>query len=113
MICNLIYDCLFTLKFSIVFKARNNQSLNRDDVISSLAEVVGKCNKAHSVDLSHPDLTIVVEVIKVCSSSDDGRYCFKIISRMFQQELNQPNRMQHSESQHLQQMCIADFLAFS
>ncbi|KAM9305529.1 THUMP domain-containing protein 1 [Gastrophryne carolinensis] len=56
--------------FQIVFKARNNGHMNRDDVIKDLAGIVSSLNPENKVDLSNPEYTIVVEIIKnVCCLS--------------------------------------------
>ncbi|CAI9616331.1 unnamed protein product [Staurois parvus] len=51
--------------FQIVYKARNNNHMNRDEVIKDLAEIVGSLNPENKVDLSNPVFTIVVEIIKI------------------------------------------------
>ncbi|XP_062999360.1 THUMP domain-containing protein 1 [Elgaria multicarinata webbii] len=56
--------------FQIVYKARNNSHLSRVKVISELAGVVGHLNPENKVDLSNPEFTIVVEIIKnICCLS--------------------------------------------
>uniref|UniRef100_A0A8C4WXB1 THUMP domain-containing protein 1 n=1 Tax=Eptatretus burgeri TaxID=7764 RepID=A0A8C4WXB1_EPTBU len=56
--------------FQVVFKARNHQLLKRDEVIQTLADIVTTMNSDNKVNLSSPDQTIVVEVIKnVCCLS--------------------------------------------
>ncbi|XP_077173185.1 THUMP domain-containing protein 1 [Paroedura picta] len=50
--------------FQIVYKARNNSHLSREEVIKELAGVVGHLNPENKVDLSNPEFTIVVEIIK-------------------------------------------------
>ncbi|XP_077425934.1 THUMP domain-containing protein 1 [Vanacampus margaritifer] len=56
--------------YQIAFKARNNSHNKRDDVIKAIAGLVGKLNPKNKVDLTHPDLTIILEVIKsVCCVS--------------------------------------------
>uniref|UniRef100_A0A8C6XXQ8 THUMP domain-containing protein 1 n=1 Tax=Naja naja TaxID=35670 RepID=A0A8C6XXQ8_NAJNA len=56
--------------FQIVYKARNNSHLSREEVIKELAGVVGHLNAENKVDLSHPEYTIVVEIIKnICCLS--------------------------------------------
>ncbi|KAJ7305835.1 hypothetical protein JRQ81_010201 [Phrynocephalus forsythii] len=56
--------------FQIVYKARNNSHLNRVSVINELAGVVSHLNPENKVDLSNPEFTIVVEVIKnICCLS--------------------------------------------
>ncbi|KAJ8001401.1 hypothetical protein DPEC_G00169130 [Dallia pectoralis] len=56
--------------YQIVFKARNSSHNKRDDIIKALAELVGKMNPENKVDLTTPELSIIVEVIKsVCCVS--------------------------------------------
>ncbi|XP_070617326.1 THUMP domain-containing protein 1 [Erythrolamprus reginae] len=56
--------------FQIVYKARNNSHLSREEVIKELAGVVGHLNPENKVDLSNPKYTIVVEIIKnICCLS--------------------------------------------
>ncbi|XP_044130407.1 THUMP domain-containing protein 1 [Bufo gargarizans] len=56
--------------FQIVYKARNNNHMNRDEVIKDLAGIVGSLNPENKVDLTNPEYTIVVEIIKnVCCLS--------------------------------------------
>ncbi|XP_065883024.1 THUMP domain-containing protein 1-like isoform X2 [Dysidea avara] len=54
-----------TLKFAVVYKARNNNDVIRDNVILWIAQVVNKDDTyTHKVDLTSPDLVILVEIIK-------------------------------------------------
>lgn len=56
--------------YQIAFKARNSSHNKRDEIIKSIAGVVGKLNPKNKVDLTNPELTIIVEVIKaVCCVS--------------------------------------------
>ncbi|XP_070683783.1 THUMP domain-containing protein 1 [Pempheris klunzingeri] len=56
--------------YQIAFKARNSSHNKRDDIIKSIAGLVGKLNPKNKVDLTNPELTIIVEVIKaVCCIS--------------------------------------------
>ncbi|XP_054636207.1 THUMP domain-containing protein 1 [Dunckerocampus dactyliophorus] len=56
--------------YQVAFKARNNNHNKRDDVIKAIAGLVGKMNSKNKVDLTKPELTIIVEVIKaVCCIS--------------------------------------------
>ncbi|XP_060947893.1 THUMP domain-containing protein 1 [Limanda limanda] len=56
--------------YQIAFKARNSSHNKRDEIIKSIAELVGKLNPNNKVDLTNPELTIIVEVIKtVCCLS--------------------------------------------
>ncbi|XP_078521218.1 THUMP domain-containing protein 1 [Lissotriton helveticus] len=53
--------------FQIVYKARNNGHLDREEVIKELAGIVGSLNPENKVDLTNPQYTVVVEIIKsVC-----------------------------------------------
>ncbi|CAJ0924313.1 unnamed protein product [Ranitomeya imitator] len=56
--------------FQIVYKARNNNHMNREEVIKDLAGLVGNLNPENKVDLTNPEFTIVVEIIRnVCCLS--------------------------------------------
>lgn len=56
--------------YQICFKARNSSHNKRDDVIKAVAALVGKLNPKNKVDLTNPELTIIVEVIRnVCCVS--------------------------------------------
>nr|XP_019958636.1 PREDICTED: THUMP domain-containing protein 1 [Paralichthys olivaceus] len=56
--------------YQIAFKARNSSHNKRDEIIQSIAGLVGKLNPKNKVDLTNPELTIIVEVIKaVCCIS--------------------------------------------
>lgn len=56
--------------YQIAFKARNSSHNKRDEIIKSVAGLVGKLNPKNKVDLTNPELTIIVEVIKaVCCIS--------------------------------------------
>ncbi|XP_010718241.1 THUMP domain-containing protein 1 [Meleagris gallopavo] len=56
--------------FQIVYKARNNSHMNREEVIKELAGIVGSLNPENKVDLNNPQHTVVVEIIKnVCCLS--------------------------------------------
>ncbi|XP_003428325.2 THUMP domain-containing protein 1 [Ornithorhynchus anatinus] len=56
--------------FQIIYKARNNSHLNREEVIRELAGIVGSLNPENKVDLSNPQYTLIVEIIKaVCCLS--------------------------------------------
>ncbi|NWR63427.1 THUM1 protein, partial [Bucorvus abyssinicus] len=56
--------------FQIVYKARNNSHMSREEVIKELAGIVGSLNPENKVDLNNPQYTVVVEIIKnVCCLS--------------------------------------------
>lgn len=50
--------------FSVVYNHRNNNSVNRDEVIQAVAEQVFQVNSNNKVDLKIPNISIVIEVIK-------------------------------------------------
>ncbi|KAF7662378.1 hypothetical protein LDENG_00237420 [Lucifuga dentata] len=47
--------------YQIAFKARNSSHNKRDEIIKSIAGVVGKLNPKNKVDLTSPELTVIVE----------------------------------------------------
>ncbi|MCO5568336.1 hypothetical protein L7F22_022035 [Adiantum nelumboides] len=52
-------------KFAVVYEARANSSLDRMEMINTVAKLV---KQPHSVDLKNPDKTILVQVVKtVCA----------------------------------------------
>lgn len=50
--------------FSIVYNHRNNKNLSKDEVIKTIADLIGDYKKGHTVNLNHADVSIIVEVIK-------------------------------------------------
>jgi tRNA acetyltransferase TAN1 len=61
------------LKFAVVYKARNNQDVDREDIIKTLASLVTRSGDyPHVVDLRNPDLTIIVEIIK-------NNFCISVV----------------------------------
>lgn len=61
--------------YQIAFKARNSSHNKREEIIKSVAGLVGKLNPKNKVDLTNPELTIIVEVIKaVCCISVVRQY---------------------------------------
>ncbi|KAL0276557.1 UNVERIFIED_CONTAM: hypothetical protein PYX00_004116 [Menopon gallinae] len=56
--------------FAVVFNHRNNDSLNRDEIIQTIAGLVCEKNLLHKADLKQPQLVILVEVIRsICCLS--------------------------------------------
>jgi len=53
------------LKFAVVVNTRNSHKLDRLEMIKTVAENVEALGVGHSVDLSNPDRTIIIEVNKV------------------------------------------------
>ena len=51
-----------SLKYAVVFEKRANESLDRQKVIEAVA---GAVPKPHRVDLSNPEKTILVQIVKV------------------------------------------------
>ena len=57
------YFCIhLQCQFAVSFKARNSNTLQRDEVIAMLAKLPGS---PHKVDLEDPEIVIVCEAIKV------------------------------------------------
>eukprot|EP00250_Pteridium_aquilinum_P008730 c18167_g1_i1 orf=144-1178(+) len=53
------------LKFAVVYEARANTSLDRMEIINTVAKLVAP---PHSVDLKNPDKTILVQIVKtICA----------------------------------------------
>lgn len=50
--------------FSIAYNHRNNNNLNRDEVIKCIADVIYEIRPDNKVDLKLPQVVIVVEIIK-------------------------------------------------
>lgn len=50
--------------FLIAYNHRNNNNLERDDVIKSVANVISETRPDNKVDLKSPELVVIVEVIK-------------------------------------------------
>ncbi|XP_055994894.1 THUMP domain-containing protein 1 [Sorex fumeus] len=56
--------------FQIVYKCRNNSHMKRDLVIKELAGIICSLNSENKVDLTDPEYTVVVEIIRaVCCLS--------------------------------------------
>lgn len=56
--------------YQICFKSRNNSHSKRDDVIKTIAGLVNRLNPKNKVDLTNPELSVIIEVIKtVCCVS--------------------------------------------
>ncbi|XP_028315383.1 THUMP domain-containing protein 1 isoform X2 [Gouania willdenowi] len=56
--------------YKIAFKSRNSSHNKRDDILRVIPEIVGRLNKKNKVNLTDPELTIILEVIKaVCCVS--------------------------------------------
>lgn len=54
-----------SVTFAVAYKSRNNGDMKRDDVISAVAALVtGDGSFGHKVDLTSPELVVVVEVVK-------------------------------------------------
>lgn len=50
--------------FAVLFNRRNSSGVNRDDLIRDLAEMVVKRHPENRADLKHPQLAIIVEIIR-------------------------------------------------
>jgi hypothetical protein len=68
-------------KFAIRPNVRNNEQLNRDVVIKTVADAVGQLSSAHSVDLKNYDCLILVEVYRVrCPPRQESRYILRCLA---------------------------------
>jgi tRNA(Ser,Leu) C12 N-acetylase TAN1 len=61
---------LIPQRFAIRPSLRNHNLLSRDEVIQTVARLVGR---GHQVDLKYYDLLITVDIFKVCST--ENRRC--------------------------------------
>lgn len=50
--------------FSIIFNKRYNNAISRDDTIKELADIVTSKNPGNRVNLSEPEVSVIIEVIK-------------------------------------------------
>lgn len=50
--------------FSIIFNHRNNSSVNRDEVIKAVAEIIASKNQENKVNLKEAEVSVVIEVIR-------------------------------------------------
>jgi len=50
--------------YQVAYKCRYNDKLSRDEVIQCVAEVATEVNPLSKVDLTNPDLVIIVEIIR-------------------------------------------------
>lgn len=61
------YSYLFiVLQFSVLYDARANTGINRTKVIDAVAKCVPSI---HKVDLANPDISIMVQIVKVRKAS--------------------------------------------
>uniref|UniRef100_A0A8D8G385 THUMP domain-containing protein 1 homolog n=1 Tax=Culex pipiens TaxID=7175 RepID=A0A8D8G385_CULPI len=50
--------------FAIIFNRRFNNGLDRESTINALAEMISAKNRGNKANLKHPELAVIVEVIK-------------------------------------------------
>ncbi|GLV43830.1 uncharacterized protein CBL_11590 [Carabus blaptoides fortunei] len=56
--------------YAIIFNYRNNFQMNRDEIISEIANLIASKNSKHVVNLKNADLSVMVEVIRgICMLS--------------------------------------------
>lgn len=60
------YIILELTQFAIAYKSRYNGDLNRENVITAVADMVIDGEIKHQVDLDNPDVVVVIEIVKVC-----------------------------------------------
>lgn len=58
------YFCGEAKTFAVCFNHRNNNQIDRDEIIKEIASSITVKNPKHKVDLKNAELTIVVEVIR-------------------------------------------------
>ncbi|MEQ2211874.1 hypothetical protein XENOCAPTIV_019061 [Xenoophorus captivus] len=79
--------------YQIAFKARNSSHNKREEIIKSIAGLVGKLNPKNKVDLTNPELTIIVEVIKaVCCVSVAKDYTLFIKNSLGMENCENPSQ---------------------
>lgn len=72
-ICTYVHILFPILQYAVVYKSRNNSGMIKKNVILWITEAVNKGSTySHTVNLDHPDLVILVEIIKVSS------YCYRL-----------------------------------
>ncbi|XP_044836905.1 3'-5' exonuclease eri-1-like isoform X5 [Mauremys mutica] len=101
--------------FQIVYKARNNSHMSREEVIKELAGIVGSLNPENKVDLNNPQYTIVVEIIKnVCCLSVVKdyvlfrKYNLQEVVKSNKEELVQQNLLSASQEEKLKEINLAE-----
>lgn len=101
--------------FQIVYKARNNSHMSREEVIKELAGIVGSLNPENKVDLNNPQYTIVVEIIKnVCCLSVVKdyvlfrKYNLQEVVKSNKEELVQQNLSSASQEEKLEEIKQAE-----
>ncbi|KAG6927715.1 THUMP domain containing 1, partial [Chelydra serpentina] len=101
--------------FQIVYKARNNSHMSREEVIKELAGIVGSLNPENKVDLNNPQYTIVVEIIKnVCCLSVVKdyvlfrKYNLQEVVKSNKEELVQQNLLSASQEEKLKEIKLAE-----
>lgn len=88
----------------MIYKARNNNDVIRDNVILWIAQVVNKDDTyTHKVDLTSPDLIVLVEIIKVIVyivMHAFKQFSFLIELMLYErcQGLSQAEKIQHSRT---------------
>lgn len=56
--------------YAIIFNCRNNSQMNRDEIISEIANLIASKNSKHVVNLKNAELSVMVEIIRgICMLS--------------------------------------------
>lgn len=63
--------------FAINYNKRHNKNIDRSEMIDKLADLVSQKNCKHSVNLSNPDVSVIVEIIK-------GLCCLSVVEEYIQ-----------------------------
>lgn len=61
-----------SLQYAVLYEARANSGIDRMAIINAVAKSVPE---PHKVDLSNPDKTIIVEIVKVYFPYFSVEYC--------------------------------------
>lgn len=67
-----------SLTYAIAFRARLNSGVHRDDYISAIATAVQNIDSRYKVNLTAPDVTLIVEVLKTSCCIGTFRHFFQL-----------------------------------
>lgn len=63
-ICSVVFLLIPVIVIYCLYSRRNSSGVNRDDLIRDLAEMVLRRHPENRADLKHPQLAVIVEVIR-------------------------------------------------
>lgn len=67
-----------TASFAIAFRARMNTGARRQDYITAIADAVHQFDDRYTVDLTNPDVTLIVEILKTNCCIGTFRHFFEL-----------------------------------